>query len=621
MNSLPQFVRFAALQLALCALALALGYLILPSDWHEAVRALPRAAMADLKAMVHGAAAGALVRDWAAVTGDPVFWPWICSGLAVGTGLALATHLLFAGRRPAWRYGLAALVATLVPALLWAVLPLLLMPVALVATIAAQLAAWALLGARPQNQLHDVHENAAWLSALKKPYDVHEHLGKGVFIGLRPGPRGRRTPVSLAVEVLHKNHVALIGASGVGKSKLAALILRQLLAAGDALSVFDPKDDEFFAGILAKGAQDAGLPFVYINLRQAVPQLNPFVGCSAEEIALLLQAGLGLDPSGDPAVDFHRGNDREACGRLVASGGRHMLELVELGADIDQVTKAVNFWRELQQLAWVRAFHCEDGPDLAGTLAAGGIVYVVGDTDDLRIVAAQKLLLARVTQIIKARPRAGARQVALMLDEYKYMLSNAALRALGTIRDKRCNLLLAFQSHGDLADCGALNPIAVRGAADNCTLNFIYKLQDRRTAEDFVKMAGDERVALESIDRREADKGSRHEANRQAVSIDMLTTNAPKPLGPHECSVSWVFGLGPAFPLSTSHLPAGPTPRVSALPEAGAAQSRASAADAQTLLPSQPEPSPTSRPESCATALIDFTVAEPDGDESLDFPI
>jgi hypothetical protein len=639
MRKPTQAVRYFALQALLVAVLLALSYRLLPSDWREGVASLPRALAADLKAAVKGQPHDAAQTLWRALVDDPVVMPWLALSFALGTGLALATHAVLQGPRQPGRYLCAAAVALTLPALVWIVapVPVALIPVCVLLPLAAQLVAWAVLVATPGNQLHDVHENARWLDGLKAPYNALEHLGSDVFVGLRPGRGGRMLPVTLPVQVLHKNHVALIGASGVGKSKLAALILQQLNAAGDALAVFDPKDDEFLAGILHAGAVKIGVPFVYINLREQVPQVNPFAGCSEEESLLLLQAALGLDPTGDPAVDYHRGNDREACGLLVAAGGTHMIEHLAGVAKVPAVARATNFRRELEQLGWVKAFHCTSGPDMAATLAAGGVVYIVGDTDDLRIVAAQKLLLARVTQIIKARPRAGARQVALMLDEYKYMLSNAALRALGTIRDKRCNLLLAFQSHGDLADCGSLNPIAVRGAADNCTLNFIYKLQDRRTAEDFVKMAGDERVELESIDRQEAERGTRHEANRQAVSIDMLTTNAPKPLSAQECSVSWVFGLGPAFPLSTSHLPAGPLPALKPQPGVAGAAAVAAPIAAQALLPAalptaapvsaavtppasagpvqQPQTAPASRPDDEPPAWLD----EPN--DSLGTPI
>lgn len=419
-----------------------------------------------------------------------------------------------------------------------------------------------------QSALLDVDENSAWLAQLKRPYTLKK-LGDPVFVGARPGPRGELLPVTIPPEVFHKNHVSILGASGSGKSKLAAQILTQLNHHGDTVVVVDPKDDEHMPGILKAQADKDGRPFVYLNLRVQKPQYNPFAGCSEEQREQLLQAGLNLDPSGDPAVDYYRGEDRDACAALIRSSANNIVDMVRAGAALDAVVKRQNFWRELQQLARVKALHTDGGPDLAAAIEAGAVVYIVGDTDDLNIRGAQRMLLARIVQIIKGREREGARQVAVLLEEFKYCLSNVALRALGTIRDRRCSLLLAYQSYGDLADCGTLPPVAVLGAArENTTLKFVYKLEDAKTAGEFSQVAGEKRVTVETTNKlldegREA--GALRESNRAALSLDMLTTNMPKPLA-GEASVCWVFGLGPAFPLATMHLPAGPAPQIVAAP-------------------------------------------------------
>ena len=437
-----------------------------------------------------------------------------------------------------------------------------------VAFMSAHVSKMGYLKAEAASGLLDVDETATWLARLKHPYHL-KALGDPVFVGARPGPRAELLPVTIPPEVFSKNHVSILGASGTGKSKLAAQVLAQLSRHGNAVVVIDPKDDEYLPGILNAQSNTEGRPFVYINLRAATPQYNPFAGCTEEQREQLLQAGLNLDPSGDPAVDFYRGEDRDACAALIRSGASNMVEMLQAGAELGAVTSRVNFWRELQQLARVKAMHTDSGPDLAAAIEAGGVVYIVGDTDDLNVKGAQRMLLARIVQIIKRREREGARQVALFLDEFKYSLSNVALRALGTIRDRRCNLLLAYQSYGDLADCGTLPPVAVLGAArENTTIKFVYKLEDAKTAAEFSQVAGEKRVTVESANKlldegREA--GTLREANRAAVTVDMLTTNMPKPLA-GEASVCWVFGLGPAFALATMHLPVGPAPQVVAAP-------------------------------------------------------
>lgn len=418
-------------------------------------------------------------------------------------------------------------------------------------------------------QKNDVHSEAEFLSALKAPFTVTPvEAAVSVFVGRTPGGKSL-VPVHFPPEVIRKNHISIMGASGTGKSKLAAWVLSQMHQEGDAVVVFDPKDDEFLAGILSDQAKLSGRPFTYINLRSSEAQINPFKAATPGQIEQLLQAGLNLDPSGNPSVDFYRGEDREAVNCLVQQGDTNILEMLVTGATLKEVNSRQNFWREFRELARLEAFHTNAGPDLDITVQAGGIVYVVGDTDDLKIVAAQKLLLARVLQIIKGRPRSNARQVSLFLDEFKYMLSNSALRALGTIRDRRCNLILAYQSFGDLEDCGTLPAQAVLGAAKgNTTIKFVYKLEEAKTAEELSKIAGDESYIAETTSKVLQDGlegGQWKEESRRAVSVASLTTAMPKPLS-GEASLCWVFGLGPVFPLATMHMQAGTPPTVVSAP-------------------------------------------------------
>lgn len=412
----------------------------------------------------------------------------------------------------------------------------------------------------PHGAVNDVHENADLLRSYTQPFEqVLKHpvtVGK-VFDGRN------FVHYSIDPEVVRKNHISILGASGTGKSKIAALILTQMHESGDGVVVIDPKDDEFLPGIIARAAEKTGRPFLFINLRAEEPQINPLAGASQTEREILLQSALQLDPTGEPGVDFYRGEDRDAASALLASGGKSLPELREAGVALKDVTKRENFWREFKSLCLLPAFQTKDARDLKGVIEAGGVVYIVGDTDDLRVVAGQKMLLTRVLQIIKSRPREGAKQVSLMLDEFKYLLSNSSLRALGTIRDRRCNLILAYQSYGDLADCGPLPKEAVLGAAkQNTTLKFVYKLEDTDTALDFSRMAGTVREMELSRSTIEVDgivNATLREGHKDAVSVDMLTTNMPKPIG-NQPSVCWVFGQGPAFLLATMHLPAGKYP-------------------------------------------------------------
>jgi hypothetical protein len=272
--------------------------------------------------------------------------------------------------------------------------------------------------------------------------------------GERDRARGTRGPRYLTLEFLDKNHRSNWGVSGTGKTMIEALLLAQCLQFGRAVIVFDPKHDGNLPGILADAAKRNGLPIVFINLNENVPQINPFADTTFEEREQLLQSALGLDPTGE-ASDFYRAEDRDACSELLETGADDLQQMVLNGSDMKTVTSRQNFWRGLKQLARLQAFHTADSPDLVGTLEAGGLIYVVGSAHDLRVKAAQKMLLTRVNQIITNRPR-GSRQVHLFMDEFKHLISPTANTSLGVIRDRNCTLSIASQSYSDLADCGAL---------------------------------------------------------------------------------------------------------------------------------------------------------------------
>lgn len=406
--------------------------------------------------------------------------------------------------------------------------------------------------------LHDVYENANFLSRLVNPF-VQIEAKPGIVI---PGhfPVGKKMkPLEMSWQTFAMNHTAISGASGTGKSKLAAHLVTDLHKAGVAQIIFDPKDDATLQNVLINHCKKMDAAFHFFNLAEQTPQLDPLAGCTRQEAQQLLEAALNLDPTGDAAVDFHRQQDREALAMLLKDGVVPLPELVVRGREIKAVVCSPGVWAPLKMLAQMPVFQTSENFLFEQEIDNGAMIYVVGNAQDLTTTAAHKMLLTRVLQLIKKRKSEDKRRVTLFLDEFKYLLSNTAMRALGTVRDRGCNLILAFQSFDDLEDCPGLNPKAVKGAVQgNASINFVYKTTPK-TAKEFVEMSGKERIVVESSNKLLQDGlqgGSWREADRDAVTIDMLTTNLPKPM-PGEASVCFVFGLGPAFPLATMALPKG----------------------------------------------------------------
>lgn len=409
----------------------------------------------------------------------------------------------------------------------------------------------------------DVIEDEKKLRKLSKPFELEPHidLRKGILIGRDE----KKKLIYLPHSTFTKNHVDILGISGTGKSSTVGVLLSQMIIRGESVIVFDPKNDAMLPGVLARMAAQAKRPVLIIDLRMsAPPQLNPLAGASSAEIEELLQVALELGKSGDPKVDFHRGEDRARAEILAGSidGTTSFPELLAEATQNEEIQAAANFARELRQLCRIPAFQTEHDVNLAGRIAAGGLIYIIGSTTDTKVHAAQRLLLQRMLQLIDQRSDK-RRPVCMFLDELKYLLSPAALRAAGTIRDRNCHLIFAHQSIGDLSDCPGLSPKAVEGAIwGNTGIKLVYKVDDKRTMEELELLGGEVRAYSENLDKaRSLDKagGGWREGNRPRFPAHIFN-HLPKPEN-GEASVGILFGQGPAFVFSTRWLRAGPTPQ------------------------------------------------------------
>ena len=415
----------------------------------------------------------------------------------------------------------------------------------------------------------DVMNDAGKMRVLAAPFDPAPFIQKArragrdeVFMGLDQS----RKPILFPRTTLDKNHVEILGESGVGKSSLAGVLLTQFAAAGECVIVIDPKADRMLPGVLARAGREYGFPVTNIDLRFGrPPQLNPFLNARRDQVEELLQVALELGKTGSGAVDFYRGNDREATGYMAdafADGETSMPELFEKAAEDERVTANENLWREFRQIARVPAFNVHQGQgghDLERLIQRGGVIYVTGSTTRLEVQAGQKLILQRVMQILDER-RDQSQPVAIFLDELKYILSPSALRAAGTIRDRNVHFLFAHQSIGDLSDCPGLDPKAVRGAIwGNSGIKIAYKMLDAETARELSLISGD-RAVLETRTSENDDGVSVSQSIGKASHMPShIFTHLPKPAG-EEASVGVVIGDGPAYFLSTRWLEAGSPP-------------------------------------------------------------
>ncbi|EHT97768.1 mobilization protein [Pantoea stewartii subsp. stewartii DC283] len=141
-------------------------------------------------------------------------------------------------------------------------------------------------------------------------YDPFEYidLRKGIFIGLTKDGE----PQYIPVKEWQTQHADIIGTTGAGKGVASGILLYQSILAGEGVFVLDPKNDEWAPHLYKKACEDAGKPFVLIDLNKPEYQMNLIDGITADYLEELFVAGFSLAEKGE-AADFYRIDDRKAA--------------------------------------------------------------------------------------------------------------------------------------------------------------------------------------------------------------------------------------------------------------------------------------------------------------------
>ncbi|WP_284603812.1 type IV secretory system conjugative DNA transfer family protein [Dickeya dadantii] len=327
-------------------------------------------------------------------------------------------------------------------------------------------------------------------SIAYNPLD-HIDLKNGVFIGLDKDDQ----PQYIAIDEFQSQHADLIGTTGSGKGVSACVLLYQAILSGEGVFVEDPKNDEWAPHVLREACQQAGKPFVLINLNALNFQLDLLADISHEQLEELFNAGFSLGKKGEGA-DFYRIADRRAARNAAAiyEKGMTLRDLFNTPVVTSLAEDVPAFYGELEEIALINAINASHGFSLKTIFDEGGCCYIIGSMRNQKIISAQRMILARLIQIAETRDRIKEqpRPVAIFLDELKYHLSRPALEGLGAARDKGVHIIMAHQSVKDLYDCPAdLDGDAVAGSViENCKFMLIYRLRDPDTADWVARMTG-----------------------------------------------------------------------------------------------------------------------------------
>jgi hypothetical protein len=300
-------------------------------------------------------------------------------------------------------------------------------------------------------------------------------------------------PIHYDKNIWNETNVQIIGKMGSGKGVLATTVFIQCYKNFNDFNIwFDPKNDEWAYSVFKTHADDGD--FFYIDLnRSACPQFNIFDGINSVELNELFVAGFGLGRSGSNA-DFYRIGDRKACRELANQFNDG--EQININTIMEKWTKlpsrikddAKNFYGQLEELSELKCIQTNGGINLAELIESEkrGMLYITGSLRDENVVMLQKMLLLRLTQLIEKRDRThNIKHINIMLDEVRYLLSKNTLEMMGTIRDKKANIVYTHQSLGDLVGSSQdLEPNSTKIVMlDNVGLRWIYKLDIKESAD------------------------------------------------------------------------------------------------------------------------------------------
>jgi hypothetical protein len=290
----------------------------------------------------------------------------------------------------------------------------------------------------------------------------------------------------------------IVGGTGTGKGLLLQLIVSQFIMNRSSCVFFDPKFDDFLPKILSQECERHDVPFFMIDLEFDNAHLTLFKNDRFEIIEQCLSAGFMLDFQGN-AQDFYKSAEQEIVEELSFFIKEHSKLTVPeainlfLRKDICNDKNVKKLTIELKRLCQVKSINTLRGIDIQEAIESHSLIYIKCSTDSSRILLLQRILLASILQYCKYRERDCSRHVAIVLDEFKYLLSNIAVKALATIRSMNANIIVAHQSIDDLKDCPANmdNQSVVSAITENCNIKITYKVKAPETARYFAEMSGE----------------------------------------------------------------------------------------------------------------------------------
>jgi type IV secretory pathway TraG/TraD family ATPase VirD4 len=335
--------------------------------------------------------------------------------------------------------------------------------------------------------VRDIYNEKPLKEFNPKKYFANAGKKDALFFGLDDD----RKPLFISRNVYNKTNIQVSGSMGAGKGVQAQIILSQQVRNDDAVIVFDPKFDDYLQYVLKQACEETGKPFFFFNLREAVPQINPFAGANEEEIAELFIAAFDIEETGTDA-DVYKISAQKSAQKIATYIVENDLYLSQVPEHLpqilsdDEVKMSRSLIEKIETLSRLRALQACSQTIISDVMKKGGVVYIVGD--DVGVIKnAQKMLLVRVFQLVKNIRSTERKFVSIFADEVKALLCPLFVNQSGQLRSRRANLIYAHQTDADLEVIGSNNAAILKG---NSTLRWFYRQQSPNAALEVAKLTG-----------------------------------------------------------------------------------------------------------------------------------
>lgn len=330
-----------------------------------------------------------------------------------------------------------------------------------------------------------------------------------IFLGLNQ----KNKPVYLPKETFFTQHMEILGPTGFGKGTIAGVLVEQCILSGNTTFVIDPKGDEFMPQIMAQAAQRVGRKFIYLDLNNGHNgRWAPFSGGTIRQQRSRLLYIYSMEEKGEQA-DYYRRQERALLDGILEQGRGRIGGLLEQIRALpkSEKEKITGIESGLEEWSKIESLNPRQGRgfSIEKSLLDGAVVYIHGSMTDRLVKDASKVFIMELFQ--EAERLFGARQsrISLFVDEVRFLVSDQLVNALATTRAWNMNVMLAYQSLGDLQnlDDKRLSAYSIDKAIHtNCQMKIIYGGLDYDTAEWASKLAGEQQLQVAKLERADIDQ-------------------------------------------------------------------------------------------------------------------